>query len=93
MKTITAMEMRKHMGEYIDEVRIKSETIILERSGKPVAMLVPFNDTPSAPNRKRKRIDKKIRALKQLSGISADAPRSKNIDSWLKKERDNWDEI
>ena len=41
MQTVTAMEFRRHLGAYLDEVRLKSESVILERAGKPVAMLTP----------------------------------------------------
>ena len=87
MKTISAMDMRKHMGEYLDEVRLKSETLILERAGKAVAMLIPITNTRSS---EKDKIRTKINALKQLSGISAQDPRNKNIDKWLQKERDDW---
>ena len=87
MKTISAMDMRKHMGEYLDEVRLKSESIILERAGKAIAMLTPISKTTSG---KKNKIQRKMNALKQLSGISAKEPRSDNIDQWLRNERDSW---
>lgn len=87
MKTISDMDMRRHMGEYLDEVRSKSETFFLERAGKMVAMLVPFKE--SDPNTTETASRKKS-ALDQLSGISADNPRSDDIDDWLRTERDNW---
>ena len=89
MKTISAMDMRKHMGEYLDEVRMKSETFILERSGKAIAMLTPISRTNSE---NQDGICVKMNALKQLNGISAIDPRSNEPDEWLSKERDSWSE-
>ena len=87
MKTISAMDMRKHMGEYLDEVRLKSETFILERAGKAIAMLMPIANSTSG---KHDDIQVKMKALKQLSGISAHNPRSDDINQWLQNERDSW---
>ena len=90
MKTISAMDMRKHMGEYLDEVRLKSETLILERAGKAIAMLVPITKSDRKGNDKT--VEKKMNALRQLSSISAGNPRSNDIKSWLREERDGWGE-
>lgn len=92
MKTLSAMEVRKHFGAVIDEVRMKSETIILERAGKPVAMIEPYRaDHPSTLGvraLKQKRLD----ALKHLSGLGAEAPRAENLDAWLENERRGWED-
>jgi prevent-host-death family protein len=91
VKTISAMEMRKHMGEYLDEVRLKSEVIILERAGKPVAKLVPVNEGTCNASQKRSKVNKKMQTLNELKGLSSAKPRSDDIDQWLKDERSGWD--
>lgn len=88
MKTISAMEMRKHMGEYLDTVRLKSETLIIERMGRAVAKLSPAEN--SEKNIKGE-IEKKLSILNQMKSISADFPRSENPDEWLLKERSGWE--
>jgi len=88
MKTMSAMEVRKHFGAVMDEVRMKSETIILERAGKPIAMIEPFRGgaEKAGSSRKRERLD----ALDHLKGLGAGAPRSDDLDGWLERERDGW---
>lgn len=90
MKTLSAMEVRKHFGAVMDEVRLKSETIILERAGKPVAMIEPFRaeQTRNASETMKGRLD----ALNHLAGLGQDNPRSQNLDAWLENERDGWGE-
>jgi len=87
MQTITAMEFRRHLGAYIDEVRLKSETVILERAGKPVAMLTPVHQDEAASST----ADRRLRAVRELSGIHPGSDRSRNIDQWLTSERDGWE--
>ncbi len=91
MKTLSAMEVRKHFGAVIDEVRMKSETIILERAGKPVAMIQPIGLLNSEEGADR-RMKRKLDALAHLAGINSDSPRSDDLDAWLKNERAGWDE-
>lgn len=39
-KTISATEARIHLGEVLDQVETKGDRVIIERAGKPVAMLI-----------------------------------------------------
>lgn len=87
MHTVTAMEFRRHLGAYLDAVRLKSESIILERAGKPVAMLTPV----SGETADKSAVNRRLRAVRELAGIHRDSERSKDIDGWLKQERDNWE--
>ena len=87
MKTITAMEMRKHMGAILDEVNLKSENFLLERAGKPIVVISPINSRKESDDAEKR---KKLNALTNLSQIAIDEPRSKNIDKWLKTERSNF---
>lgn len=43
-RQISMMEFRKHVGEYLIDVRRNGDTLVLTKSGKPVAMIVPFED-------------------------------------------------
>ena len=87
MQTVTAMEFRRHLGAYLDEVRLKSETVILERAGKPVAMLTPVRQSEDVPLS----VSRQLRALRELSGIHPESQRAGNIDQWLAEERDDWE--
>ncbi len=86
MQTVTAMEFRRHLGAYLDEVRLKSETVILERAGKPVAMLTPVRQGRA----KSSSASRQLRAVRELSGIHPESERSRDIDQWLANERDDW---
>ncbi len=85
MQTVTAMEFRRHLGAYLDEVRLKSASIILERAGKPVAMLTPVRSSNVAPA-----LARRLRAVHELTGINPTSTRAADIDSWLQTERECW---
>jgi len=41
MKVVTMTEMRRHWGRLFRDVHLRHETIVIQRRGKPVAMLTP----------------------------------------------------
>jgi PHD/YefM family antitoxin component YafN of YafNO toxin-antitoxin module len=43
MRIVTAMEVRKNFGKIINMVNLKNEKFIIERSGKPLAAIVPLD--------------------------------------------------
>ncbi|MCA1810140.1 MAG: type II toxin-antitoxin system Phd/YefM family antitoxin [Lentisphaerae bacterium] len=89
MKTMTAMQVRRHFGEVMDNVRLRSESVILERAGKPIAMIVPYmpeNHTPANLKASRKKI------LEDMAGTSRQHPRAKDLAQWLDYERASWAE-
>ena len=43
VKTVSALDMRKHFGELLDEASA-GERIVIERAGQPRAALVPLED-------------------------------------------------
>jgi prevent-host-death family protein len=82
------MELRQRLGEIIDEVRLKLETVVIERAGKPVARLVPYAEEPNNMERKRRRMEK----LMSCYGAASHNRRSSDADQWLRQERDAWDD-
>ena len=87
MQTVTAMEFRRHLGAYLDTVRLKSESVILERAGKAVAMLTPVRQNEEiSPSSGRR-----LRAVRELCGIHPESERSQNIAQWLSDERQGWE--
>jgi prevent-host-death family protein len=44
-KTISATEARIHLGEVLDQVETRGSRVVIERAGKPVAMLIPMEDS------------------------------------------------
>jgi len=43
MRTITAMQLRRKMGEWLDRASA-GERIVIERDHRPMALLVPYED-------------------------------------------------
>lgn len=43
VKEISALELRKHFGEIVDEVRYRKEPYIVKRNGRPVLVLLDIN--------------------------------------------------
>ncbi|MBW7884167.1 MAG: type II toxin-antitoxin system Phd/YefM family antitoxin [Caldilineaceae bacterium] len=41
-QTVGVTEARNRLGELVDQVRYRGDTVVLMRSGKPVAAIVPF---------------------------------------------------
>ena len=83
MKHISLMELRHHLGEVLDEVRIKAEPVILQRSGRAIAMLCPVDYL----NRDNQSLTRRKEALDNLVGQGRSAARSKDLTEWLKKQR------
>jgi len=80
MKTMSAMYVRRHFGAVLDDVRLKAETVLLERAGRPIALITPL---PSA----EENTEKNIQALKNLSGVGGVTERGRNLDEWMNKSR------
>jgi prevent-host-death family protein len=43
--TVSALEVRKNLGEVLNRILYRGEEIIVERKGKPVAKIVPVKQT------------------------------------------------
>ncbi len=53
MRSVSALDVRKHFGQLLDEAAA-GERLIIERAGQPVAALVPLSDlTATDPDRRR----------------------------------------
>lgn len=86
MRTVSAMELRRHLGCLLDEVRLKAEIVILERAGKPMAVLGPCSLLKGSMDSDKRH---KLKVLDQITGIGAASPRAKDIDAWLRSERED----
>jgi len=42
MKTISAMKVRQNLGQVMSEVSLKEDEYIIERSGKPLVAIIPY---------------------------------------------------
>ncbi|OGV60950.1 MAG: hypothetical protein A2498_07405 [Lentisphaerae bacterium RIFOXYC12_FULL_60_16] len=82
MKHISLMDLRHHLGSVVDEVRIKSEPVVLERAGRPVAMLCPVDYMERNPNANHRQ-----RALDTLENQGQNRARATDLVKWLKNAR------
>lgn len=72
MRTITAMDLRRRLGEVLDRASA-GERIVVERDRRPMAVLVPFEDAvrlEASPDERR------ARAIAALDRLEAFARRS-----------------
>jgi prevent-host-death family protein len=53
MRVVTALDVRKHFGEIVDQAAA-GERIVIERAGQPVAALVPLEDLALVDPERRK---------------------------------------
>jgi len=82
MKTMSAMDVRRHYGAVLDEVRIQSEHIILERAGKPIAMIVPIESQASQDKKSMR-----LQFLQQNAGSGCNSTRADDVDLWMDQIR------
>ena len=88
MKTLQAMQVRRNFGAVLDEVRITAEPVLLQRAGKPIAMICPLPSTP--PPGTDAKLQRTQDAIKRLAGLGRSQPRAADLQAWLRTERDDW---
>lgn len=52
-KEITALELRNHFGQIMDEVRYRKEPYIVKRNGRPIIVLVDIEAFQAAEGQRR----------------------------------------
>ena len=69
--SISAMDLRKEPGRFLDRVSYRGESFLIERAGEPKAVLVPVRD---------------YREMKRLKQVSTDQKSKKQLKKygWLK---------
>jgi prevent-host-death family protein len=81
MRTISAMELRRRMGELLDRASA-GERIIVERDRRPLAVLVPYEDAvrlEEPPDAARARALAALDRLDDLAGRMAAQRDSANL--------------
>ena len=77
MKTITALDLRKHVGQLLDEAAA-GERIVIERAGQPLCALVPLSDLElTDPDR---RLARELQALDDLRRLASRYPFPQGFD-------------
>lgn len=76
-KNISTQNLKTHVGEVIDAVRLRGDRYIIERRGKPVAAIVPLSVNEN-DERQRARF---FELLGTVSRQSADVPTEQMEDA------------
>ncbi len=84
VQAVSIREIQHHLAEYLRIVELGEELTILRRR-TPVAKIMPLTGKTDTS-----RMEKRLKALEELKGISASRARAKNIGSWIRTERDSW---
>ena len=77
MRSVSALDVRKHFGQLLDEAAA-GERLIIERAGQPVAALVPLSDLPED---REARIRRRRQAVADLWRMAVRNPGDQTVDS------------
>ncbi len=97
MATISAMELRRRLGEVLDRAAA-GERIVIERDRRPLAVLVSFSDAERMVETSDERVRRSLAALDRLEAASerlrGEHPEWAHLSAAksLREERDRDDE-
>src|SRR5450759_2324568 len=94
MRTVSALDVRKHLGELLDAASA-GERIVIERDRRPMAVLVSYEDAQGLDESAEDRVKRTLAALDELRAFSErmaiehPAP-DDGLDtvSWMREERE-----
>jgi prevent-host-death family protein len=86
MRSVSALDVRKHFGQLLDEAAA-GERLIIERAGQPVAALVPLSDLPED---RETRIRRQLDAIEDIRRLAARNPVPPGFDAArvIREQRD-----
>ncbi len=95
MRTVTAMELRRRLGEILDAAAA-GEPITIERDGRPMAVLVTPEAAARLDQSERARIERGLAALDRLDAFRERMARlhpepedGLTTVEWLRRERES----
>ncbi len=95
MRTVTAMELRRRLGEILDAAAA-GEPITIERDGRPMAVLVTPEAAARLDESERARIERGLAALDRLDAFRERMARlhpepddGLTTVEWLRRERES----
>jgi prevent-host-death family protein len=97
MRTVSAMDMRKKLGEILDAASA-GEQILIERDSKPLAYLVSVEDGQRLDPDREERIKRRLAALDELVEMGKEWRREHPWEGdmtsaeWIRWDRDHRDE-
>lgn len=66
-RIIDVTTARRQFGTLLDEVYYKKDTITIERKGKPLAKIIPFEETDTYLSSEQKELLKELHSLPAIS--------------------------
>ncbi len=69
-KTVSALKIRKNLGQLLEQVYYKRDEVIVERAGKEMAVLIPFEEYTRMMVEREKKFSVVNRVQKKLQGVS-----------------------
>src|SRR6478735_579319 len=98
MRTVTAMDMRKRLGEILDAASA-GERILIERDHKPLAYLVSVEEGASLGESAAERRDRRLAALDRIDEFARrmaieypSKPGQLSAAEWVRWDRDHRDD-
>lgn len=98
MRTVTAMDLRKRLGEILDAASA-GERILIERDHKPLAYLVSVEDAARLDPDREARIEREVAAIHELLALGKrmrklypDPDDGLTYSEWRKQEYERRDE-
>lgn len=99
MRTVSAMDMRKRLGEILDAASA-GERILIERDRRPLAYLVSVEDGQRLDGEREDRIAKNLAALDRLEALAERMrkehgpllPAGITAAEWIRWDRDHRDD-
>src|SRR5438105_523904 len=78
MRSVSALDVRKHFGQLLDEAA-RGERLIIERAGQPVAALVPLEDVPDIS--REARVRRRREAVADIARLARQYPVTPSVDA------------
>ncbi len=95
-RTVSAMEARKHFGELLEQVRYRGDQVVIERAGRPMAVLVPVGEAREMERHRseaKRELVEMLPAFREqfshLQDLSEDELHEQ-VDVWIKEVRTEW---
>ena len=93
-RRLSAVEARKHLGEILEGVYYRGDEVVIERAGKPMAVVVPVLFYEREQRNRQADWDRLLAVTNQLAERNKDVPREvleAEIDEALKEVRAEMD--
>lgn len=85
-RTVTALDARRRLGELLESVYLRGDEVVIERAGKPMAVVIPAGRYESL-ERDRERLWKFVERAQAGNDDLSDADVAKSVDDAISQVR------